>query len=327
MKDLDVVNQSKAAYNQWCKQWREQAIHNSRHEMKDLLDFQNIGVGKACLVIANGHSFEKNLETIKKYQANVDILCVDKCLIPCLENGIVPTFVLVCDANVSYEKYMQPVEDKLQDSVLLMNVCGAPAWADHGNWKAKYFFVNKDVLKSEREFQELSGCPNVIPAGTNVSNAAVVMLTQCDEHGKRNFFGYDKLLLIGFDYCWSEESYYAFDRYGDGKRHYMKQVYCLNQRGDFVYTSPNLLFSAKWFEKYIGTFKIPAIQCSDESLVRGYKLGNLEEQMQYLYKPEDAKEVTDLLEYRRQAQRKIEEVNRRIHEIGRDHFKQLMRTI
>lgn len=326
MRDLDVINQSKVAYAQWAKQWREHAKHHARYEMKDILAFQNVGVGKACLVIANGPSFEKNVETIKKHQGNVDILCVDKCLKHCLDHGIVPTYALVCDANVPFEKYMEPVQDKLQDTVLLMNVCANPKWADNGNWKDRYFFVNKDVLKSEKEFMELSGCPNVIPAGTNVSNAAIVMLTQCDERGKKNFFGYDKLLMIGFDYCWGEDSYYAFDHYGAGKRHYMKSVYCFSVGGDFVYTSPNLLFSAKWIEKYIGVFKIPAIQCSKDSIVRGWKLGDLAEQMQYRYQPEDAKEVRGLLDYRRQLTAQIEGINRRIVDIGRDHFKQLIRT-
>jgi len=324
--ELDVVAQSRAAYGQWCKQWREHAKQHARYKMRDLLDFQNIGVGKACLVIANGYSFEQNIETIRKYQGNVDILCVDKCLAHCLQNGIVPTYCLVCDANVSAEKYLEPVKDQLQNTTLLINVCANPKWSGQGNWKDTYFFVNKDVLKSEREFMALSGCPNVIPAGTNVSNAAIVMLTQCDETGRKNFFGYDKLLMIGFDYSWGEESYYAFDKTGSGKRNYMKSVYCFNLAGEMVYTSPNLLFSAKWIEKYVGVFKIPAIQCSRSSVVRGHKVGNLAEQMQYRYKPEDAKEVISLLEYRREYEAKISGINRRILDIGRDHFKQLIRT-
>ena len=89
--DLDVVRQSRTAYNQWAPQWREHAKRHSKFKMKDILEFQNTGIGKACLVIANGYSFEKNIETIRANQANVDILCVDKCLVHCIENGIIPT--------------------------------------------------------------------------------------------------------------------------------------------------------------------------------------------------------------------------------------------
>ncbi len=326
LKDQDILAQSKIAYNQWAKQWREHAKHHSRFQMKDMLALQNIGVGKACLVIANGYSFEKNLETIKKHQHNVDILCVDKCLANCIEHGIIPTYTLVCDANVSFEKYMQPVAEKLGKTTLLMNVCGNPAWSGSGNWKEIYFFVNKDSLHSEREFAEISGCDNLIVAGTNVSNAAIVALTQCDERGRRNFFGYDKLLMIGFDYCWGNESYYAFNRDGGGKRHYMKTVYGFTVGGETCFSSPNLLFSAKWIEKYIGFYKVPAIQCSKDSLVRGYKVADLAEQMQYRYKPEDAKAVIDLLNYRRQREAEIVRINEQIHGIGREHYKALIRT-
>lgn len=326
MKDLDIINQSKAAYKQWGEQWRKQAKDHSKYQMKDIVAFQNIGVGKAILVIANGYSFEKELETIKKHQGNVDILCVDKCLKHCLENGITPTYVLVCDANVSYEKYMKPVQDKLSNTILFANVCANPEWAKHGNWKDIYFFVNKDVLKSEQEFAALSGCQNFIAAGTNVSNAAVVLLTQCDDRGPNNFFGYDKILLIGFDYSW-DESYYAFDRDGGGKKYYMKQAQAQDLRGNIVHTSPNLLFSAKWFEKYRTVFKLHIVQCSQDSIVPSTYRGSLEQQMQYRYKAEDAKEVCSLLEYRRELAAKIEIVNNKIRHIGNDHHQQILRTV
>ena len=324
--ESEVKRQSQAAYKQWCVQWRENAKQHSHYKMKDIVEFQNIGIGRAVLVIANGYSFEKNIETIKKYQHNVDIMCVDKTLKPCLENGIIPTYCLVCDANVNYETYMKPVEDRLSDTKLFMNVCANPKWSANGNWKDRIFFVNKDVLKSEREFIELSGCHNVIPAGTNVSNAAIVMLTQSDESGRRNFFGYDKILLIGFDYSW-DESYYAFEKDGGGKRHYMKHMMLPDQKSRMVYTSTNLHFSAKWMSKYIQVFKAPVIQCSDESILTGYRLGDLAEQMQYRYKPEDANHVIQLIEYRRQLEAKVKQINSDILAMGRDHFKQLIRTI
>lgn len=324
-KDLDVKRQSEAALKQWGEQWRAHAKHHSRYKMRDLIEYQNSGVGKAVLAIANGYSFEQEIETIKKYQDNVDIICVDKSLIHCIQNGITPKFVLVCDANVSYETYLKPVEDQLQNTTLLINVCANPQWTDNGNWKDRFFFANKDVLESHHEFMQLSGCMNVIPAATNVSNAVIVMLTQSDNDGRRNFFGYDKILTIGFDYCW-DESYYAFDKTGAGKSHYMKQVYGVSIGGELIYTSPNLHFSAKWMEKYLRAFNISAIQCSKHSILTGYKQGELAAQMQYRYKTEDAKEVNSLLEYRRILSAKIEGINRRIFEVGRDHFKQLIRT-
>ena len=318
--------QSKGALKQWGEKWRHHAKEHSVFEMKDMLDLQLTGVGKAVLCVANGYSFEENLETIKKYADNVDIFCCDKTLKPLIENGIKPKYCLVCDASVDFAKYMQPVENQLQDTILIQNVCANPEWAKSGNWKDKYFFVNKDCLGSEKEFIEISGCPNVIIAGTNVSNAMVVMLTQC-ETSKNNFFGYDKILMIGFDYCWDDNAYYSFDKDGGGKTNYMRQCTVFNQMGDLVYTSANLLFSAKWLERYVKASRISAIQCSKRSIVPGVKVCDLAEQMQYQFRPQDSQELVNLIEYRRKREAEIRNINQRITEIGRDHYKSFIRTI
>jgi len=324
----DVIKQSKGAYNQWCVQWREHAKINSKYQMKPFSDFKYTGIGRAILAVANGYSLEENIDVIREHQSKVDIICVDKSLKHLLDHGITPKFVLVCDANVSYERYLKPVQEKLQDSILIMNVCANPLWAEHGNWKDRYFFVNKDVLGSEKEFIALSGCPNVTAAATNVSNSQVVILTQCDNENHQNFFGYDKILLIGYDYCWDKDHYYAFDQTGDGKTNYMRGCHIYNQRFESCYTSTNLLFSAKWLDKYITTFRLPVIQCSDRTLLAGYKIcPDLAKQMNYEYRPEHSSEVIHLLDYKRQLQANLAKADGEIAKISRDHQLALIRTI
>ena len=218
LSELDVQMQSRQAYGQWCVQWRENArYHGERCAMDDFSDLHGIGFGRAALCIANGSSFETEIETIKKHAHNVDIIACDKTLGHCLDHGITPKFVILCDANVNFDRYCAKWADKLQDTILVSNVCAATKWATIPNWKKVYFFTLKDVLKSELEFSALSGCKNIMVAGTNVSNSMVIFLTQCDNHINQNFFGYDKILLIGFDYCW-DERYYAFSEDGDGKK-------------------------------------------------------------------------------------------------------------
>lgn len=321
----ETKKQSMAAYGQWKDIWREHASHNSKHTMKSLTAFQHIGIGRSVLCIANGYSFEKHIDTIRENQEHCDIICVDKCLKSCIENGITPNYVIVCDAQVSYEDYMESIKDKLQDTILFINVCANPKWADNGNWKDMYFFVNKDVLGSEREFAKLSGCPNIIAAGTNVSNQQIVLLTQCAETAQ-NYFGYDKILMIGYDYCW-KNNYYAFDKDGLGKIHYMKNIYMSDLAGELQYTSTNLLFSARWMDKYIKAYRIPAIQCDRNTFIGGIRIGDLKEQMQYKYHPHDSKTVRDLLEYKRDLNKKIKEADDKVFRIGFEHQQNLIRTI
>lgn len=328
MNEDMIRQQSKAAYGQWCVQWRDHAKQNSKFEMKSLRNLENTGIGKAIVCVANGYSFEENIETLKKNRKNVDIMACDKTLGHLIDHGIRPDYVLICDANVDYERYLKPWENQLQDSIAIMNVCGNPKWADNGNWKDKYFFINKDILQSELEFSSISGCKNFIPAGTNVSNAMVVMLTQSDNEGRRNYFGYDKILLIGYDYSWRHGGkYYAFNDCGDNKEQYMKHVYCVTQGGSFAYTSGNLAFSAQWMETYIKTFGLPVIQCSKETILGSVKFGKLEDHIGYRFKEHDSVVVRLAVDGLRDIELKRKELQKILIGVEREHKLAFLSTV
>lgn len=319
--------QSLAAYGQWKHQWREHATYVSKFApLKSFSDFESIGLGKSVLCVANGYSFEKNIETIKKYQSSVDIMACDKTLGHLIDNGIKPKYCLLCDANVSYSKYLEPYKDKLNETILFSNVCANTRWMDE-NWKDRYFFVNEDVIKSEKEFMALSGCKNKIPAATNVSNAMVVLLTQSDNNGRRNFFCYDKISLIGFDYCWNPlQKYYSFNKDGNGKSNYMRHICALDNEGKLVYTSTNLLFSMEWLKKYITVFKLPVVQCSYDSILGLKHHETLESQLTYAYKQEDVGIVQKLLKERRKLLKECTKIESRLKEIGEDHYYSFLAT-
>ena len=318
--DSEIRNQSENAYKQWCVRWRENAKIHSQFQMKSLEDYENSGVGRAILVVANGRSLQRKIELIKKHQDNVDILCCDKSLGVLLDNGITPTFCMVCDAQVSDDKYLDKWKDQLKNTVLLINACGNTAWTKKGNWKDKYFFVNMDILKSEKEFMRISGCQNKIAAGTNVSNAMVIMLTQCDQSGRKNFFGYDKIILIGFDYCWRSNEYYAFNDNGDGKDNYQRHTYLLDNKRELSYSSHNLVFSARWFEQYIKTFNLPIVQCSEGTIAPLYYSDDFEHHLQYKYKSDDAKIVKPISIKRKKLTQQLNQETKALMNIGTDHF-------
>lgn len=321
LKKDQIIEQSWAAYNQWCEQWRDHAKQHSEFKQYDFADFQNIGVGKALLLCANGYSLEENIEVIKEHQDNVDIMACDKTLGNLLDNGITPEFCMVCDANVDYEKYCEPWKDKLQDTVLFVNVCANPKWTKNPKWKKIVFFVNQDSIKSEVEFSNISGCTNFIPAATNVSGAMLVLATQCNNKARNNYFGYDKILLIGFDYSWrSSGKYYAFDKDASGKASYMKHILTVDRSGGFCYTSHNLDFSSKWLRDYIKTFQCQVVLCSPHTILEGAPIENIETALQYKYKPEDSKRVRSLVKQLNEAQLKANQLRDNLVMIGKDHW-------
>lgn len=322
MSEDEIKHQSISCYGQWKEVWRENAkYHAARFPMHPFKDLANTGIGKAALCIANGYSFEENIETIRTYQHLVDIVACDKTIKHCIDHGITPKYCVVCDANVSYETYLESVKDKLQDTTLIINVCANIKWAGQGNWKKVYFFVNQDVLKSEREFMALSGCPNMTVAGTNVSNQMVIALTQADNTSPRNFFGYDKYLLIGFDYSWGDGHYYAFDPDGGGKTNYMRNIYLKSQGGHYVYTSTNLMFSARWFDQYVKAFRLPIFQCSNRSIIAGVgEVKDLAQQMQYCHRPEDSQFVQKMVKMKQEYQAMMKDIDRKLSDIAYEHL-------
>lgn len=328
LNKLNTKKQSETAYNQMAPLWRENAKHHAKYApFKPLTDFQNIGVGKAIILIANGYSFEENIETLKAKHHGHDILCCDKTLGHLLDNGIKPTYCLIADAKVNYEKYMEPWKDQLQDTILFSAVTANTKWSDNGNWKDKYFFVNFDSIRSEREFAAITGCQNQVAAATNVSNAMVVFITQCDNKARRNFFGYDKIILLGYDYSWKPDgNYYAFDKTGNGKHNYMRHVYAVNRKGDMVFTSANLLFSAQWLENYLSIFKLPVVNCSVDGLLGKIYAKPLDSQLPYAFAGTDRDDVRMTLKYREKLYRELQAVEAKISKIGEKHWANYIQT-
>lgn len=324
-----IRQQSEAAIKQWGPQWSEHCVKHFSFKKKPMADFENIGIGRAVLCVANGYSFEENIETIKKYKDNVDILACDKTMGHLLEHGIVPTYVIVCDANVDYKKYMEKWKDKLSNTTLFINACANPEWSHNGNWKDIVFFLNIDVLNSQDKFSKLSGVTNFIAAGTNVSNAMVILLTQCDNTLRKNFFGYDKILLIGYDYSWKAGGkYYAFDEDGGGKVHYMQHSYVVTPSGEFAYSSGNLAFSLEWLLDYVTAFKLPVVQCGKDAILQiGGNARDLAEQMQYKHKPQDGENVRGIVNEIRRLDARMKQLMEFTNQIGRDHYWSYVRSI
>lgn len=328
LSENQIREQSLAAYNQWKDQWRDHAkIHSNLPEIKNSFkDFENIGVGRAVVCVGNGASLEDGIDDLRKHQDNVDIVCCDKSLGVLLEHGITPTYCVVCDANVSWEKYGKKWQDKLSETILISNVCASTEWSHKAKWKNIFFFVNMDVLKSEVEFSELSGCNNVVPAATNVSNAMVVLLTQSDNKGAKNHFGYDKILLIGYDYCWLRGgNYYALDKDGGGKQNYMRHITGWTQGGDICYTSNNLHFSCLWLNDYVHTFGLPVVQCTKKTM-SGIRYASMESQIAYRYKAEDSGVVKTLSEEIKAMKKSLDKKLSVIKGIKNDHHTRFLTT-
>lgn len=281
----EVLNQSRAAFGQWEQRWRENCAVNGelyRKSGNKITDLIGYGTGRKLVCVACGQSLEDNIEVMKRYHGNgIDIICVDKALGILIDHGITPEFVIIADAGVSFEKYCEPYLDRSLNITLLSNINANTKWTT--NWKGSvYFYVNKDNIESEKIFSGISGCKEFIPASSNVGNAVVVFATQ--------LLGYDEYLLVGYDYCWKDTgNYYAFE--DSDKRHWMKHFHIVDNMGELIQTSQNLLFSSRWMSDYYAamlksTRGMQVYNCSGSGILRGIPMTALEKRIRgYIQRP------------------------------------------
>ena len=263
LSPAEVEEQSKNAYAQWKNTWAAHATKNGKLFHKNGTSHQDAlycGVGKRLLIVATGPSLEAEMENIKKYRDEVDIMCVDKSYHMLVEHGVIPDFVVICDAGISYDKYCKPYLEQTKDVTLLSNITANPDWTH--NWKGRIiFFVNKDNIQTELEYMQLSGVPKseIIPAGSNVGNSCVIFASQV--------MGYRAYGLIGYDFGWrNNQNYYSYDTTTE-KRYWMKHMAMIDLNGDIINTSQNLSFSSRWLtDFYRGILypaKIEVYNCTD----------------------------------------------------------------
>lgn len=277
----DVVNQSNQVWNQFGEsKWIPYAQENAKLPRRPSDELRNSGIGKVLVCVAMGESLEGHIEILKQYRDRFDILTCDKGFGALLDHGIKADMVMICDANIPV-KWLTPYVDQTEGVKLICTPYANVEWTKQ--WKGdKYFFVNKDAIRSEKHFLNIFGSDiRVIPASTNVSNAMVVFMTGCDDSVQANWAGYEKYLLTGYDYSWRPGgNYYAWND-PKPKRFYMHNRTMLDIKNDWCFSSENLLFSAKWLYSYVSTFKfLPIINCSGRGLLLIPMRGDMQKEIE-----------------------------------------------
>jgi hypothetical protein len=262
-----VRKQSEAVFAQFGEsKWLPFAKTNAALIRRDAHELANVGIGKVLTLVTMGESLEGEIETLKKYRDRTDIACNDKAFAFLMERGITPDYVIICDCNIPF-RWIEKWVDKTEGIKLLATPYANPEWTTA--WKGpRYFYVNRDAIDSDRKFLPIFGMKTrTIPAGSNVSNAMLVFFTGMDERSKVNWSGYEQYLLVGYDYSWRPTGkYYAFDD-PVPKRFYMHHRTMIDMNFDMVFTSENLLFSAKWLYSYITNFHLNAVNCSGRGIL------------------------------------------------------------
>lgn len=263
----DVVNQSNSVWNQFGEsKWIPFSKENAKLPHRPAEELRNVGIGRFLVLAAMGESLEDSVPFIKKYRDRVDVLTCDKGFGLLLEQGIKADYVMLCDCNILY-KWIDKYINETKDVKLISTVYGNIEWTQ--KWQGpRYYYLNKDAIDTQRHFIPMFGeDARIIPASTNVSNAMLVFMTGCDERSNVNWSGYERFFLTGYDYSWRMNGkYYAYED-PKPKRYYMSHRTMLDLNNDWVRTSENLFFSAKWMFSYMTSFNLPVVNCSGRGIL------------------------------------------------------------
>lgn len=297
----EVEKQSNQVFNQFGNKWKLFASMNSKLTHENVHDLRNSGIGKFLVLAAMGESLEENVGFIKKYRDKIDVMTCDKGFGPLLERGVKADYVMICDCNILY-KWIKPWINKTDGVKLLSTLYASPRWTHR--WRGpRYYFVNKDAIQSQDIFNAYLKPKEIrnIPAGSNVSNAMLVFWTGSDELQNINWGGYEKYLLVGYDYSWRHRgNYYAWNN-PKPKRYYMNHKTIRDMVGDLCFTSENLMFSAKWAYSYITSHGLPVVNCSGRGLL-DIQQNNLENELKSISSNKDtAKETIKLFDLAKKA--------------------------
>lgn len=326
----DVKEQSTAVFGQFGESlWIPNAKVNSALPRRPSEELKACGVGKTLLFAVMGESTEANVELIKKNRAQYDLAVCDKLFGYFIDRGIKPDFVMISDASIPFrwlERHVGATEGVKLIATPYANTAWTKAWRGD-----KYFYVNMDAIQTEKHFIPMFPDSRVIPAASNVSNAMVVFFTGSTNQGAANWAGYERYLLMGYDYSWRPHEstkkwnpeavtgkYYAFED-PSPKRFYMNHRTMLDIKGNIVHTSENLFFSAKWLYSYVTSFNLPVINCSGRGIMGLPLMGDFEaEAKRFSTDPaavsivkdafENMKKTSDLLAAARQHFEKSREV-------------------
>lgn len=311
-----IRKQSEAVFAQFGEsKWLPYAKENAALIRRDANELINVGIGKVLVLVAMGASLEGEIENLKKYRDRIDIACCDKAFAFLMERGITPDYVIICDTNIPY-RWIEKWVDKTENVKLIATPYANIEWTKA--WKGpRYFYINRDAIESEHKFLPIMGRKTrTIPAGSNVSNAMFVFFTGFDEKNKANWSGYERYLLIGYDYSWRPDgNYYAFEDVRP-KRFYMNHRTMLDYNMDIVFSSENLLFSAKWLYSYITSFNVKVINCSGRGLLDIPFKGKLGDELAHI-NPDAAKRamVRNLFESMESAHTAFRRAEKNFHEL------------
>lgn len=171
------------------KEWVSNLKTNSKlwRRQGKLLDTLGLGVNKCVIGIGSGASFNKNKDVLKEIlnkdgvndwpDRNFITIAANHQFKPLLEMGIIPDFVLLCDASdVVYDQLVRDIPDKAKGVQLICGLHASPkvlnGWVKQGRSLLFYMTPMLELQEAFRKHIRRDPIKHQIEFGGNVLNGA-----------------------------------------------------------------------------------------------------------------------------------------------------------
>lgn len=184
------------------ERFRRMEIVNVRYNKSDIIDDVTklreriSSLAKEFIVVAAGPSLDYNIEYIKKNQGKKRIVVVESALRKLIVNEIKPDYVVVLDPTEQIMKYIDGIEDKTSELVLVAY--------EKANWKyvksfqgAKYIINGRQAVNNEVDNKDIQ---SYISDCTTVSSLAIEVSL---------YLGAESVELVGLDLAFPNNKVYA----------------------------------------------------------------------------------------------------------------------
>ncbi len=217
----------------------------------------NIYKNSSCFIVCGGPSLDKWIKSIKQYQDQTIIICVDTALNTLVYHNIIPDFVISIDAQaINYlhlEKHLnQPLNLVCDPLVYYLTI------KNYTKYFSNIFIFNNSLPYVSYIYKKIFSDISFLKSGGSVSTSALDFA---------HYLGCSNIFFVGLDFGFPNKMIhtkfssiesrmiYFSSRLNSLENYNYKQIIsapkkiCLNLKNQPVITNDKLLIFKKWFEK------------------------------------------------------------------------------
>ncbi len=259
-KEILEINKAESEKNKevWFQNYGVNSALLKKHKKADILFNDKKWAQQECLLVGAGPSLDLDIENIKKYRKNVNIICVDSALNPLIQSGIKPNFVFTknCGEDITDLFTGFPTNDLK----IIANLFQPPELFK----KCKsdfYLYVPFDEDIFLNNFAQLN---QQIPKLLNKTSTLVMAFILA------RAMNFKTIYLLGADFCFQDHDKIYCDNCLYKKNQYPESDLCNleNIFLDKVPTYKNLFISSEDFFRIIVSESLDTLyNCSQNSIL------------------------------------------------------------